>query len=90
MPCLYKSFLTYVISLYDDITGVNIASPQRQKVVCTQPHRVAAMEVAGRLASELNVKLGEEVGYHLGHENISDTRTRRTTGAPGGGPLIRA
>ena len=35
-----------------------------QKMVgCTQPRRVAAMSVAQRVADELDVVLGSEVGY---------------------------
>lgn len=33
-----------------------------KKVVCTQPRRVAAMSVARRVAEEMDVSLGEEVG----------------------------
>ena len=32
---------------------------------CTQPRRIAALSVASRLASELNVQLGEEVGSQI-------------------------
>ncbi|KAF0443358.1 P-loop containing nucleoside triphosphate hydrolase protein [Gigaspora margarita] len=34
-------------------------------VACTQPRRVAATTVADRVATEMNVKLGEEVGYSI-------------------------
>lgn len=33
------------------------------------------MEVAGRVANELDVKLGEQVGYQFRHENVSSLRT---------------
>ena len=33
-----------------------------KKVGCTQPRRVAAMSVAARVAEEMGVKLGSEVG----------------------------
>lgn len=34
-------------------------------IVCTQPRRIAAISVAKRVADELDVKLGEEVGYQI-------------------------
>lgn len=43
------------------------------KVGCTQPRRVAAMSVAARVAEEMGVKLGSEVGYSIRFENnVSD------------------
>ena len=36
-----------------------------KKVGCTQPRRVAAMSVAARVAEEMGVKLGNEVGKWL-------------------------
>ena len=35
------------------------------KIGCTQPRRVAAMSVSARVAEEMNVKLGNEVGYSI-------------------------
>ena len=37
----------------------------RKAVACTQPRRVAAMSVAQRVAEEMDVKLGIEVGYTI-------------------------
>lgn len=54
---------------------MDLAGAKANKVVCTQPRRVAAMEAAGRVANELDVKLGEEVGYYFRHENVSGPRT---------------
>ena len=34
-------------------------------IACTQPRRVAATSVATRVASEMQVKLGKEVGYTI-------------------------
>ncbi|KAK8852068.1 P-loop containing nucleoside triphosphate hydrolase protein [Apiospora arundinis] len=34
-------------------------------IACTQPRRLAATSVAGRVAKELDVELGEEVGYRV-------------------------
>lgn len=38
---------------------------RRKCIACTQPRRVAAMSVAKRVAEEMDVKLGEEVGYSI-------------------------
>ena len=37
---------------------------------CTQPRRVAAMSVAKRVSDEMEVELGEEVGYSIRFEVI--------------------
>lgn len=43
---------------------------------CTQPRRVAAMSVAARVAHEMCVKLGNEVGYAIRFEDCTSHRTR--------------
>lgn len=43
---------------------------------CTQPRRVAAMSVAARVAHEMAVKLGNEVGYAIRFEDCTSQRTR--------------
>lgn len=45
------------------------------KVGCTQPRRVAAMSVAARVAEEVGVKLGSEVGYSIRFEDCTSDRT---------------
>ena len=40
-------------------------------VACTQPRRVAAVSVAKRVAEEMSVELGEEVGYSIRFEDCS-------------------
>lgn len=40
-------------------------------VGCTQPRRVAAMSVAKRVSEEMDVKLGEEVGYAIRFEDCT-------------------
>ncbi|TFB07089.1 Pre-mRNA-splicing factor ATP-dependent RNA helicase-like protein [Trichoderma ghanense] len=45
------------------------------KVGCTQPRRVAAMSVAARVADEVGVKLGHEVGYSIRFEDCSSDKT---------------
>ncbi|KAH8195315.1 hypothetical protein TruAng_010508 [Truncatella angustata] len=46
-----------------------------QKVGCTQPRRVAAMSVAARVADEMGVKVGNEVGYSIRFENNTSDKT---------------
>mmetsp|Transcript_15576 Transcript_15576/g.31866 ORF Transcript_15576/g.31866 Transcript_15576/m.31866 type:complete len:1000 (-) Transcript_15576:304-3303(-) len=45
------------------------------KIGCTQPRRVAAMSVAARVAEEMNVRLGHEVGYSIRFENCTSKKT---------------
>ncbi|RMX73761.1 hypothetical protein D0869_13283 [Hortaea werneckii] len=45
------------------------------KVGCTQPRRVAAMSVASRVAEEVGVKLGNEVGYAIRFEDSTTDKT---------------
>jgi pre-mRNA-splicing factor ATP-dependent RNA helicase DHX15/PRP43 len=56
--------------LYDDMPQA-----ERKLVACTQPRRVAAMSVAQRVAQELDVKLGEEVGYSIRFEDMTSQKT---------------
>jgi hypothetical protein len=44
-------------------------------VACTQPRRVAAMSIAKRVAEEMDVSLGEHVGYTIRFEDCSSPRT---------------
>ncbi|PNS18406.1 pre-mRNA-splicing factor ATP-dependent RNA helicase PRP43 [Sphaceloma murrayae] len=56
--------------LFDDL-------PQQEGkiVACTQPRRVAAMSVAQRVAQEMDVELGEEVGYSIRFEDMTSQKT---------------
>jgi pre-mRNA-splicing factor ATP-dependent RNA helicase DHX15/PRP43 len=56
--------------LFDDLPQT-----QRRMVACTQPRRVAAMSVAQRVAAEMDVKLGEEVGYSIRFEDMTSPKT---------------
>jgi ATP-dependent helicase HrpB len=46
------------------------------QVVILQPRRLAARLLASRVAQELGVKLGDEVGYQIRFENCTSARTR--------------
>ncbi|QPG72867.1 DEAH-box ATP-dependent RNA helicase prp43 [Brettanomyces nanus] len=56
--------------LYDDMPQLT-----GSRVGITQPRRVAAMSVAARVADEMDVKLGEEVGYSIRFENMTSSKT---------------
>lgn len=45
--------------------------PGQTAVACTQPRRVAATSIAARVAEEMDVLLGEEVGYTIRFEDVS-------------------
>lgn len=44
-------------------------------IACTQPRRVAAMSVAKRVSEEMDVVLGQEVGYTIRFEDRSGPKT---------------
>ncbi|KAI0084387.1 P-loop containing nucleoside triphosphate hydrolase protein [Irpex rosettiformis] len=44
-------------------------------VACTQPRRVAAMSVAKRVADEMDVTLGKQVGYSIRFEDMTEPGT---------------
>ncbi|KAG0173223.1 DEAH-box ATP-dependent RNA helicase prp43 [Apophysomyces sp. BC1034] len=46
-----------------------------KQIACTQPRRVAAMSVAQRVADEMDVKLGQEVGYNIRFEDNTSPST---------------
>ncbi|OAL70283.1 pre-mRNA splicing factor RNA helicase [Trichophyton violaceum] len=56
--------------LYDDLPQF-----RGKSVACTQPRRVAAMSVAERVANEMDVNLGEEVGYSIRFEDKTSSKT---------------
>lgn len=47
----------------------------KKGVACTQPRRVAAMSVAARVAEEMDVILGQEVGYNIRFEDCTSAKT---------------
>src|SRR5882672_9921240 len=46
------------------------------QVVILQPRRLAARLLAARVASELGVRLGDEVGYQIRFENCTSAKTK--------------
>ncbi|KAG6694803.1 hypothetical protein I3842_09G066400 [Carya illinoinensis] len=44
-------------------------------IACTQPRRLAVQAVAARVAEEMGVKLGEEVGYTIRFEDLTNSGT---------------
>ena len=51
---------------------VGYAQPGKTCVACTQPRRVAATSIAERVAQEMDVTLGQTVGYTIRFEDKSD------------------
>lgn len=50
---------------------------QGRRIGCTQPRRIAATSVAARVAEELQVPLGREVGYQIRFEDRTDGAATR-------------
>ncbi|KAG0695848.1 P-loop containing nucleoside triphosphate hydrolase protein [Suillus ampliporus] len=48
---------------------------RNKMVACTQPRRVAAMSVAKRVADEMDVQLGRQVGYSIRFEDMTEPGT---------------
>lgn len=48
------------------------ATPGSSCVACTQPRRVAATSIATRVAEEMDVTLGQTVGYTIRFEDVTD------------------
>ena len=44
-------------------------------VACTQPRRVAAMSIAKRVAEEMDVQMGQHVGYTIRFDDLTDAST---------------
>lgn len=70
--------------------GFTLVDGEKKKIGCTQPRRVAAMSVAARVAQEMNVKLGQEVGYSIRFEDCTSERTIIKYMTDGKGCSIRA
>ena len=52
-----------------------LAQPGKKSIACTQPRRVAAMSIAKRVSEEMDVDLGQEVGYTIRFEDLSSSST---------------
>lgn len=57
------------------LVQVGYALPGKTVVGCTQPRRVAATSIAARVAEEMDVQLGQTVGYTIRFEDVSDPNT---------------
>lgn len=57
------------------LQSVQGESKKPKKVGCTQPRRIAAASVAQRVADEMQVTLGEEVGYQVRFNDVSNRET---------------
>ncbi|KAM0259567.1 hypothetical protein ACHAQJ_003293 [Trichoderma viride] len=67
-----KSTQVPQLLVYDEYeTGLQIA--------CTQPRRLAATELASRVADEMGVILGEEVGYQIRGDNMINKNKQKKT-----------
>ncbi|KAF8192739.1 mRNA splicing factor RNA helicase [Mycena galopus ATCC 62051] len=55
--------------------GYTTSGEKSLKIGCTQPRRAAAMAAAARVAAEMGVKLGDEVGYAIRFQDCTNERT---------------
>lgn len=87
---LWELFLSVNLKLiYSSICHANVGKttqiPQfllsllavkgKKAIACTQPRRVAAMSIAKRVAEEMDVVMGEEVGYTIRFEDCTTSDT---------------
>ncbi|KAJ3872749.1 P-loop containing nucleoside triphosphate hydrolase protein [Lentinula edodes] len=57
------------------VTYSDLPHTSGKLVACTQPRRVAAMSVAQRVADEMDVQLGKQVGYSIRFEDMTESGT---------------
>lgn len=48
-----------------------------EPILCTQPRRLAVVAIARTVAKALDCEVGGDVGYHIGHSNVSDHNSKR-------------
>lgn len=48
------------------------------RIACTQPRRLAATALADRVAEEMGVALGEEVGFQIGGQRMLNQNKKKT------------
>ncbi|KAI0259164.1 P-loop containing nucleoside triphosphate hydrolase protein [Gloeopeniophorella convolvens] len=88
MEDFYKMFTKYqiIVMVGETGSGKTTQIPQfvaysdlphtKNKIIaCTQPRRVAAMSVAKRVADEMDVPLGKQVGYSIRFEDMTEPGT---------------
>ena len=61
--CGTHSLLAYRVPLFAQFLTEGGYSAHGRMVACTQPRRVAAMSIAKRVSEEMDVPLGQQVGY---------------------------
>ncbi|KAF0919513.1 hypothetical protein E2562_029630 [Oryza meyeriana var. granulata] len=49
-----------------------------EPILCTQPRRFAVVAIAQTIAESRKCQVGEEVGYHIGHSNVSNLNSKRS------------
>ncbi|CAE6437126.1 unnamed protein product [Rhizoctonia solani] len=57
------------------VAYTDIPHARGKLIACTQPRRVAAMSVAKRVAEEMDVSLGKQVGYSIRFEDMTEPGT---------------
>ncbi|OAY76389.1 putative ATP-dependent RNA helicase DHX35 [Ananas comosus] len=66
-----RSFFGFFLFFFQYLKEAGWAEGGRV-IACTQPRRLAVQSVAARVAEEMGVKLGEEVGYTIRFEDVTN------------------
>lgn len=70
--CHYFSGSGKTTQIPQFLLDTGYATQGQTAVACTQPRRVAATSIAARVAEEMDVELGQQVGYTIRFEDVSD------------------